>query len=461
MFLSLIALVLFGCDHGSSTNSRGDNNQESKDAVNDQCSRELGIPEETCEENVEVAERVDQVNGQETVVTDRAYGSLDTEFGDNGLTLLTYEEEDVQVVDVQEAPDGGFIVLGRFYSGSSFLKTIILKLNSDGSPNESFGTGGYAVYSQSGDLKPRILSVSPGTGVIHFFGAHTRFIGGTTRGWAFGAQLSENGIVNPNFGLNGYAKIDPHNQENTEFLGVTIGQDDTATILFSFRNPSAVTDTYQLARISSNGNIDSVFGTPTLGSSSASEFNNIVMEKSNNAIICGRSLAQDDPGFHLRRVGSDGAGIDAVTVPWHLVENGGAGFCSSIITGPEGTLLLAGRWFDVDGNGWLRIGRIKPDFSLDESFGEKGYFTVINDPDNRAFRVKSTSQGQLLVFVSSATQWFVTRLTAEGNLDVDFGEAGRSGSFPTENPADAYLGFTVLKDDRLLIWSRNQLRRLN
>jgi len=75
-------------------------------------------------------------------------GSLDADFGDNGVFTYSHAEDHSDYGNfVIIQTDGRIVIAGSVDDGQSF-KILLLRLNADGSPDNGFGNGGVVIYQK-------------------------------------------------------------------------------------------------------------------------------------------------------------------------------------------------------------------------------------------------------------------------------------------------------------------------
>ena len=99
--------------------------------------------------------------GQIRLVRHNTDGTPDTTFGTNGLLIVDVATNNPVPTDILVQPDGKMIVGGEVIGGSTL--SFLARVNSDGTLDSTFGTGGIADLQQWAPGKSRIW-ISPTTG---------------------------------------------------------------------------------------------------------------------------------------------------------------------------------------------------------------------------------------------------------------------------------------------------------
>lgn len=337
----------------------------------------------------------------------------------------------------------------------------------------------------------------------------------TGAGTAFVARLLPNGSLDASFGSNGYAVSS--SLYATSFVSEA---GDGAVLAAGLGLSGASSETYSLAtfRISASGAV----GTPTLVAAPDFDFEvfpavalradgSFLMATPEFSDAFQRELYAGD--FVTRRFRADGTYDTAFGVDGKVVTNfgGGAQGINDLVIGPDGTTYALGygasRYGDEDNRYYAVVLKMRPDGSLDPSYGIEGRalayvysgYSVANmggfalqpdggtvvagyaydrgmprcavtglDPQGRhtwgayfnftdyayCYNIARQADGKILVaggFGSSAgVKMGVARLTAEGSMDVTFGTNGLA----TVSPAGANgFGYNVAVqvDGRILV----------
>ncbi len=177
-------------------------------------------------------------------------GSLDTSFGPDGKIMTDFGISDA-IDSVAIQPDGKIVVLGHVYYGGLFVNTdlVIARYNSDGSLDNTFGTGGRIIADFGGgrDIGYSVV-IQPDEKIIVSGGSFY----GSPPSWTsynfFLMRYSTNGSIDTNFGTNGNIIAD--------FGGSLAIQSDGKIILAGDMDGN-----FAITRYNSNGSPDTIFGT--------------------------------------------------------------------------------------------------------------------------------------------------------------------------------------------------------
>lgn len=254
--------------------------------------------------------------GRFTVVRYNTDGMLDSSFGSGGKVVHNIETnayDGASKVAIQ--PDGKIVVVGHFIISGSIQRELLVRYNTDGSLDGSFGTGG-------------IVRTSIGSGDI-----------GGNRG-----------------------------------LAITLQSDGKIITTGTTRDVGSSTfwDAY-IIRYNSNGSLDNSFngnGRKTIVLSNGSDSFNAVAVQTDGKIVAAGFSGVQTPGFALVRLNSDGS-LDNTFDTDGIAVTGLNGELNGLVISPSGKLVVAG-----SSAADFAVARHNPDGSLDSTFSEDGKLTI-------------------------------------------------------------------------------------
>lgn len=230
-------------------------------------------------------------------------GSLDNNFGTNGLVnLSSYSNGQIDFVDnIFPQPDGKIFVTGEILldSSSTTESLVLLRLNSDGTIDTTFGTNGYATTrfnyfgENSDEFAKEIFIQSDGKIVVssslntpYGFSPADNVIGIT--------RFGSNGLIDPTFGTNGHIINTDSKSFETELLGYS---DDKFIINYNSSNLIGATVKY-----TANGSFDNSFGINGIVTDSV--FYKDMILQSDGKIVKGGNV---DNQFYITRFNVNGS----------------------------------------------------------------------------------------------------------------------------------------------------------
>jgi len=299
-----------------------------------------------------------------------ADGSLDGGFGNGGVVIRAVSSGWDLSGSVLIQPDGKIVVGGNAWTGSTY-DFIALRYNADGTPDNSFGSGGMAFFP----------------------------VGGSQDN-AWDCTLQSNGKIL----LTGPV----HNGNNYDF---------------------------GLARLNPDGSLDGGFGSggrviTQMGAADDLSWS-CTVQSDGNILVAGRSVVGAVPAFALMRYLPNGApdnsfGADGkVFTPIGGVSDRGR----VVVVQPDGKILLGGT-STIGSSDDFAIVRYNTNGSLDYTFGVNGIVTMaVGTGEDILWDVLLQSDGKILasgygISPVSGYDFAVVRYNTNGSLDQTFGVNG-------------------------------------
>ena len=384
---------------------------------------------------------------------------FDTAFGDSGLVVVDTDAAEMEAHSGALSGSGRIVMGGWVDRASEDLNLAIVRLNSNGSVDTTFGTGGLVetqitvdasevvrdLLIDGSDLLVAAFAQQSGDFTVLRFDVDGNPV--TTFGASGAAQVDSNGLIDQArvLAMHGGA--------------ILMGGSASAALRSEFTNIG-------LVRLQSNGALDPMFA------------DNGVLELSLSGPV--RSVVQDaaaraDGGlvaafwsgssFSARDFALLGIRADGEPDPG-FGDNGVARFdfandedtIEAIAVQPDGRIVAVGGIRQSTQGTDFGIARFMPDGSMDTGFGIDGSVTVnLDGGTDTARAVRVLANGKILV--AGEGQFFnsggdgdlvVIRLLADGTLDTTFGTDGIARA---DSGATFEFGYatTVLNDGRILI----------
>jgi len=360
---------------------------------------------------------------------------IDTSFGVDGVALVDTTAAEMEAQSGALTASGQIVLGGRVDRPVQGLNLAIVRLNSDGSVDTSFGVAGLVetqIVNESSDVVTDIMVV--GTDLL--VAATSQDLGDFVV-----LRFDVNGDPVTTFGTSGQVQVDFNGLVDQAF-SLAMQQGD---ILLGGSARSAVlseSNNIGLLRLLSNGNLDPSFadaGVLDLGLTGPAR--SIVKDAAARADGGMVSVFWSGPSFSSRDFGLIGTLVNGEPDP----DFGDGGFArldfdndedtvEGVAVQPDGRIVAVGA---VKASGSTQgtdfgIARFMPDGSLDTDFGSNGKVVVDMDNDTDTAReVHILADGRILV--AGEGQFFnsggdgdlvVIRLLADGTLDTSFGVDG-------------------------------------
>ena len=229
-------------------------------------------------------------------------GSLDQTFGNNGSVQTTFGDSAAEGNDVVLQADGKIIVVGFTGAGSysSLNNFALVRFNSDGSLDQSFGAGG-KVKSAKGTATSAVLQAD---GKILVGGTYDT---GSSRGFML-ARYNSNGTLDGTFGHAGVTKTAIGSGEAFSF---GIGLLSDGRIVLGGYSATTLDHDFTVACYNANGVLDQTFGTGGIATTDFSAGTDdiayaLAVQRDNKIVLGGRSGDYPTFNFALARYTSTG-----------------------------------------------------------------------------------------------------------------------------------------------------------
>jgi uncharacterized delta-60 repeat protein/CSLREA domain-containing protein len=358
-------------------------------------------------------------------------GSFDASFGSSGIVITAFAgESSVRPTGIAVHPTSGKItVAGMSFAGS---KLMVARYNSNGTLDATFGVGGRVVSSPAG-LSFAVDVVLNADGSTFVTGV------GTSSGVAV-VKLQANGTLDSSFGVGGVSShvLDP----NYSFgVGDVAQQADGKIVITATGSPSSGNERFYVVRMNLDGTLDSTFDGDGY---TLIDFGVLVqrpeavkIQPDGKIVVTGRvePTGTNNSDWATVRLNSNGSldttfsGDGKVTVSFASED-----LVHDLAILPDGKILLVGGAF-VSGNGRDRgFARLNVDGTLDNSFGTAGKFTLPPLPIiwEQNWDVAIQPDGKIVTLVGYLTNYQVERfqtitaLTGADTLDVTDDDAAPS-----------------------------------
>lgn len=189
-------------------------------------------------------------------------GSLDVTFGTGGKAnndVTTIGDEVIRDIALQD--DGKIVVAGTNYCHDKDFDWIVVRFNSNGSPDSGFGAGGVSSidYPNFASDQASGISVQPGDGKILVAGTTEPMPG--NNGAKFGlARLNTDGTLDSTFGSGGLVTTAFRPVQNQCGAEDLLLQPDGKIIAVGWSQPNLEDADFAMARFLVDGSLDTTFG---------------------------------------------------------------------------------------------------------------------------------------------------------------------------------------------------------
>lgn len=346
-----------------------------------------------------------------------AAGDLDATFGSGGVVTSPFGSTSSSISALALQPDGKIIAAG--FTGQAYA---IARYNTDGSLDQSFGSGGTVVIDSPGSAHS--VALEPDGDIIVVGDRNT----GTDD--TLVVQLTSHGALDPGFGANGEEILNLGG-------GGSVAIDAAGTVYVA----GDLYGTYNVARLNADGSVDTTFGKNGIASLPAQPFSNgnlhdialqadgkIVLGGSGGIMIAGPGgVPTAVPDFAVVRFNSDGTPDTAfgtggvVQTTFRGLDNADA-----MAIQADGKILLAGESGRPSGAGYdLAMARYNSDGTLDSTFGSGGKVLDSLGSDYTMISDLFVEPGGKIVATGQANDSSALfRFNSDGSLDSSFGNQG-------------------------------------
>jgi uncharacterized delta-60 repeat protein len=407
------------------------------------------------------------VFGDFALVRYNSDGSLDTSFDGDGIAIVSVGTQDSGVAAAVLQPDGKIVVVGG--ARSSVTNTdgfAVVRFNSNGSLDDTFGSGGKVISTfsdNSGGYATSVVLQADNKIVVS---------GVSSRGFTV-VRYNQNGTLDQSFGTNGVAGVALGNRTNAAQAAAI--QSDGKIVLAGYVSTETATgtivDQFGLARFNADGSLDNSFDNDGKVLTSIGDYNfctDLVIQSDGKIVVAGITVVNSSNNrldFALARYNSDGSldtnfgdGGKVLTA----VGNGDDRALSLIIR-PNGKLIVAGETQQIFGaapfaetNSDFALAQYNSDGSLDTTFGFGGKVITPVATNDTAYDAALQADGKLVVVGEAAPRsgisiMAVVRYQPTGMLDQSFGfKIPGSVSTVVHGSIDEALAVAVQPDGKIV-----------
>ncbi|MBO9632038.1 MAG: T9SS type A sorting domain-containing protein [Chitinophagaceae bacterium] len=316
-----------------------------------------------------------------------ANGTPDYSF-QNGEPYITTvgTQDDVQAIN--PLPDGKILIVGNSFSSSFEPFIFFHKLNSNGSPDNSFGTAGLLKPATGAGISPRCVIFLPNGKIL---------VAGNANGQM--RLLRYNADGTPDLSFNSTGSITLSFGTPSSFMEHVMVQND-GKILATGTARDGINSYFGVIRLNDNGSFDNNFngtGIRTIAAYGTSNTGRFSLQQADGKIVVGGySNVAGGSHFSITRLNSDGSADPGFGI-------GGSNYISIFNTSqpskamllPDGRILMAGIALAGGGNGGA-LAMFNANGTVHTGFGTNGYYFSINGGEFRGLRYLSNSN-QILV----------------------------------------------------------------
>jgi uncharacterized delta-60 repeat protein len=389
-------------------------------------------------------------------------GAIDTDFGNSGkVTTDSPAGTDIgRAVAIQS--DGKIVVAGG--DNSDFA---LSRFNTDGSLDAGFGAGGMVItdFAKSNDQAFALAIDSMGNIVVA--GSTTNINTGVDFALA---RYDSFGNLDATFGTGGKV-ITPVSPGGDTDQAFALAIDSSGKIIAAgVASAGATGNDFSLVKYNSNGTLDSTFGTGGKVTTPLSAGNGddrvfAVAIQSDGKIVAAGSATNGATGsdFALARYSSNGILDSTYGTGGKVITDFAGGTDQALAIGIQasGKVIAVGRAANGATGNDFALARYNTAGILDSTFGSGGKVTTdFAGGDDRAFAVALQTHGKFVVAGVAANgttgnDFAVARYFYDGTLDSTFGSTGKvTTTFSAGNGDDQGLAAAFQTDGKVLVAGR-------
>jgi uncharacterized delta-60 repeat protein len=225
---------------------------------------------------------------QFSIIRLNSNGSIDSTFGNNGKFELNYDPIDCAGNAISLQSDGNIVVSGRYNNGN-ITTFCAIRLTQNGILDTTFGYNGITTIQLDTLYKEDeaiCLKIQSDNKILIGGYTHEALFIGTVFGMT---RLNANGLLDLSFGNSGVVKTDIPNQGNDYAFAIEIQNDEKILLGGTCKNNKIMA----ICRYNINGSLDNTFGNngiDTLNITSGNDrIHNILIQEDEKIILVGQS----------------------------------------------------------------------------------------------------------------------------------------------------------------------------
>ena len=317
-------------------------------------------------------------------------GVLDTSFGTSGFTTTTFGPTDPSGTVASITLDSQ----GRIIAGGSALiggvnKFVLARYTTNGALDTSFGTSGFTTTSPGSNDTVRSIALDAQGRII---AGGSSLIGGVNKFVL--ARYTTNGALDTSFGTSGFTTTTPGT--NDTIVSITL---DSQERIIAGGQSWIGSNKFALTRYTANGALDTSFGTSgftTTTPGTDDGIYSITLDSQERIIASGGAQVGGNYTFALARYTTNGT-LDTSfgTSGFNTSTKGSSDGSSSVALDVKGRIIVAGV-AKIDTVNKFALARYTADGALDTSFGTSGFTTTTIGSNAGIIAIIRDSQGRII-----------------------------------------------------------------
>lgn len=367
-------------------------------------------------------------------------GKFDPTFGDGGRFVFDQPFLGREVSDVVIQNDGKILVVGssRVPSNSEEFSFTIIRLDVDGSVDQSFANKGLAVFALTQGSEIALAATLQADGKLLIAGTSSV---NDSSGNLLVVRVNPDGTLDTDFGVGGLAVINSGKEVN---VAKAIGVSKEGKIViggFTGNNLRGRLETdLVIAQLNQDGTIDRGFGSNGVTSTSIGNFfesiESLIIQSDGKIVVGGYMIVSQSQNGNttnsfVARYVSDGKldfnfGKEGIV---RVDRVSSIDMINDVTLQTDGKIIATGRTFVSRTSIDVLVMRFLPNGSLDSRFGRNGVVTTdFNVTVDYGIAAKIQADGRILIAAGTnnyGSSAGVVRYNQDGTLDKMFGESGK------------------------------------
>ncbi len=288
-------------------------------------------------------------------------GDLDSSFGSFGKVIHDFSNYGDGLYSVKIQPDGKIVASGYYFTNGTNSDFLIVRLNSDGTLDGSFGNGGIVV-KPVGNLADFAVSLALQSNNKILIGGYSD--NGSNLDISI-VRFHSNGDIDSAFGNNGKVNL-PIGNGNSGIQSICV-QSDNNIVAAGFSYNAQINEDFTILRLDTNGVLDNTFGnggiTITEINTGAHERINSIAIQFNGKIIAVGESQNSGNSIALARYETNGS-LDSSFGAGGIVITPVGSTAYSVAIQTDGDIVVGGRKYNGQNNDFITL-RFVGDFKTE------------------------------------------------------------------------------------------------
>ncbi len=302
-------------------------------------------------------------------------GSLDSSFGAGGKVITDTGGDHDQARSIAIQENGKIVVVGSRMIAGAF-DFVVVRYNTDGTLDASFGTDGIAI-TDIGDGANSVAIQSDGKIVAVGF----KWVSGMQYDFA-AVRYNTNGTLDTSFGTDGIVITN---------VGGSMGADSVA---IQSDGKIVAAGSEHIVRYNTNGTLDTSFGTDGIVTTDVAGYiaRSVAIQSDGKIVAAG---AHQTSSIAIVRYNTNGTLDTSFGTEGVVIVGGSSDGANSVAIQGNGKIVALGTGYGTDGN-HFEVARCNTNGTMDTSFGASGLVTTVIGTYTMAFSVAIQGDGKIV-----------------------------------------------------------------